>query len=228
MTTAIGAKMADEMQRIVALQLWELGAIKVSLDSPFQLTSGNFSPLYVNCRALISSPVFVDLYCAAVRALCDTRRIAFDVTAGGETAGIPFAAFIASRFGRPMVYVRKDIKSHGLASRIEGQPVSGLRVMLVEDLITDAGSKLSFIQAIRAESGQIEDVLVIFDRLQGGGETLEKLGVSLHALTDLTTALQVGEESGVVTKQEVAVVRKYISSPKLWHQEKGLSFKEVS
>ena len=151
--------------RLVALYLWHLGAVKVNVEKPFRLTSSNYSPIYINCRQLISSVSFMDLFAAASRQLLGQRGAEFDVIAGGETAGIPFAAFLARSFCRPMVYVRKAAKEHGTASRVEGSLESGGRVLLVEDLITDAGSKLSFIQGIQDAGGDVKDVLVVFDRL---------------------------------------------------------------
>jgi len=108
------------IRRAAALQLWHLGAVKVNLDQPFKLTSGNYSPIYLNCRQLISSVAFGDLFAAAVRMICDVENVRFDLIAGGETARIPFAAFLARPFGKPIVYVRKGAKEHGLASLVEG------------------------------------------------------------------------------------------------------------
>ena len=189
MSTDILKELESAVRKVVALQLWQLGAIKVNLSEPFRLASGNYSPIYVNCRQLISTPAFADLFAASARIVCDRREVAFDVIAGGETAGIPFAAFLARSFGSPLVYVRKEAKSHGIASRIEGKIQSGDRVLLVEDLITDAGSKLSFVDAIQESGGAVEDVLVVFDRLQGGKEALHERGMRLHAITDIDTAI---------------------------------------
>jgi orotate phosphoribosyltransferase len=225
MNRSLAAEMLAEVRKAAALQLWELGAIKVDLVKPFRLTSGNYSPLYVNCRQLISSPSFIDLFCASARWLCGNLKVRFDVVAGGETAGIPFAAFLARGFGQPMIYVRKEVKSHGLGSRIEGVLSSGSRVLLVEDLITDAGSKLSFIEAIGSGGGIVEDVLVIFDRLQGGREALGKVGIRLHAVTDLDIALGVSEEAQLLSPEETKAVRDYLEAPERWHQSRGLSYR---
>ena len=149
------------LREAAALVLWELGAVKVSSGEPFRLASGNSSPIYVNCRRLISEPGFMELFVAASRRL--TRAMP-DVVAGGETAGIPFAAYLASAFSVPMVYVRKKAKGYGLASRVEGYLEAGAEVLLVEDLITDGGSKLGFLDAIAQAGAEISDVLVLFDR----------------------------------------------------------------
>ena len=226
MSKALLTQVLTSIQRVIALKLWELEAIKIDLARPFRLTSGNYSPLYVNCRELISSPTFVELFCAAARTACDALEIRFDVVAGGETAGIPFAAFLARTFGCPMIYVRKEPKTHGIATRIEGRAIEGARVLLVEDLITDAGSKLSFIGAVRDAGGEVRDVLVVFDRRQGGQEALAKVQVNLRALTDLDVALVVGEESKAIPTEDASKVRDYLRAPKAWHETRGLSFIE--
>ncbi len=214
----------DNVRRAAALQLWGLGAVKVNLDQPFKLTSGNYSPIYLNCRQLISSVAFADLFAAAARMIVDSEKVGFDVVAGGETAGIPFAAFLARSFGKPMVYVRKATKEHGLSSLVEGVLSSGARVLLVEDLITDAGSKLHFVKGIAAAGGSVDDVLVLFDRQQGGGEALKESGIVLHAVTDMATALEAADSGGVLSAEELQAVREYLRSPRQWHELRKLAF----
>lgn len=212
------------IRQLLALQLWQLGAIKVNLAEPFRLVSGNFSPIYINCRQLISFPAFADLFAAGARIACQQGQIEFDVIAGGETAGIPFAAFLARSLGRPMVYVRKQTKAHGMASRVEGLLEADQRVLLVEDLITDAGSKLSFVEAIRQSGGVVRDVLVLFDRLQGGAEALACQGIRLHALTDMDEALAVAGQTGLLSQEELGSIGRYLADPRQWHQQRGLAF----
>lgn len=219
-------KIIEAVRRIVALQLWQLGVFKVNLTEPFQLVSGNYSPIYVNCRQLISSPAFVDLFSAAARIICDYHNITFDVVAGGETAGIPFAAFLANSFGKPMIYVRKAAKEHGIASRIEGALQPGADVLLVEDLITDAGSKLSFIEAIREVQATVHDVLVVFDRLQGGKEALAQENIQLHAITDMNIALEAGHTAKQISSADLVSIQRYLHEPREWHAERGLMFRE--
>lgn len=226
MSADILKELESAVRKVVALQLWQLGAIKVNLAEPFRLVSGNYSPIYINCRQLISTPAFADLFAASARIICDHRGIEFDVIAGGETAGIPFAAFLARSFGCPMVYVRKEAKSHGLGSRVEGKIEANDRVLLVEDLITDAGSKLSFIDALRHSGGIVSDVLVVFDRLQGGGEALESESIRLHATTDMTMALSVAEKSCLLSSDELRSIGEYLRDPRSWHEMKRLAYKQ--
>jgi orotate phosphoribosyltransferase len=96
--------------------------------------------------------------------------------------------------------------------------------LLVEDLITDAGSKLNFIDAIRQAGGRVTDVAVVFDRQQGGEKVLEERGVRLHTLTTLAISLDVAREKGLITVEELDVVHKYLDSARDWHAERGLVF----
>jgi orotate phosphoribosyltransferase len=214
----------NSIRRAAALQLWQLGAVKVSLVQPFKLTSGNCSPIYLNCRQLISSVAFADLFAAAARIIVESENLKFDFLAGGETAGIPFAAFLARTFSKPMVYVRKATKEHGLSSLVEGVLSAGARVLLVEDLITDAGSKLHFVKGIKEAGGTVDDVLVLFDRQQGGREALKDKSILLHAVTDMEIALEVASEIGAISAEVLTSVRDYLASPKAWHTERHLPY----
>lgn len=212
------------MQRMVALHLWEIGAVKINLETPFKLVSGNYSPIYVNCRQVISSVVFADLFAAATRLLCTTRQVKYDVLAGGETAGIPLAAFLSRSFGAPMVYVRKEAKEHGIASKVEGGDVRNRTVLLVEDLITDAGSKIVFAEAIRKAGGTITDAIVIFDRLQGGEDAMREHGMALHSITTMDVALRAAETTGLLSVDDLDKIREYLESPRTWHEKQSLEF----
>ncbi|MCJ7777660.1 MAG: orotate phosphoribosyltransferase [Sedimentisphaerales bacterium] len=227
MDSKVAQEVILRIREIAAFLLWDIGAIRVNLDEPFKLVSGNYSPIYINCRQAISFPTFMGLFTAFARAICEHRAVDADVIAGGETAGIPFAAYVAQTLSRPMIYVRKSTKGHGLASLIEGQVKEGNRVLLVEDLITDAGSKLHFIDAILAVGGIVNDVLVLFDRGQGGGEALEKRGIRLHKVTDMDTAIAVAQKAGLVSDKDVRSIQDYLSSPRAWHTKHNFPFNEV-
>ena len=212
------------LRHAAALGLWRAGAVRVNVEEPFTLASGKQSPIYINCRRLISSPAFLGLFTAVAATLVEAGELRFDAVAGGETAGIPFAAYLARDTGKPMLYVRKQPKGYGIASRVEGVlPCAAAdggdrpRVLLVEDLITDGGSKLGFIDALREAGAVVEDALVLFDRQQGGLDTLAGHGVCLTAVTDLETALAVGTATGALDETTLATVRAYLTDPDGWN-----------
>jgi orotate phosphoribosyltransferase len=213
-----------ELSRALAAELLRRDAIKINLQTPFLLTSGNYSPIYINCRLLISWRSTVKMITAAAALQLELRSCAVDAIAGGETAGIPFAAFLADALDKPMIYVRKAEKGHGTASRIEGVLNSGSRVLLFEDLITDGLSKISFIKAIRNGAGIVEDTFVILDRLQGGSALLAQHGVRLTALTDIELVLGVASDWGLLESSAIESVRVYLTSPSEWHAKRGLPY----
>ena len=152
------------ISRITAKMLIEVEAVRFSAKEPFKFTSGWASPVYIDCRKLISYPrvrhTLMDFAASEI-----TRNIGFesiDSIAGGETAGIPFAAWMADRLMLPMQYVRKQPKGFGRDAQIEGHLKEGERVLLVEDLTTDGRSKANFCKALRGAGAIVEHVFVVF------------------------------------------------------------------
>ncbi|MDO9525553.1 MAG: orotate phosphoribosyltransferase, partial [Gemmobacter sp.] len=154
----------DEIARLTARMLLEIKAVHFNAHEPFTFSSGMKAPTYIDCRKLISYPrirsTLMDFL--TCRVMEDAGFEAFDNIAGGETAGIPFAALVAERMALPMTYVRKKPKGYGRNARIEGEMTEGQRVLLVEDLTTDGGSKLSFVDAIRETGAECAHTAVIF------------------------------------------------------------------
>ena len=155
---------AEDIARLTARMLLEIEAVHFNAEEPFTLASGLPSPTYIDCRKLISYPrirsTLMDFLTVTV--MRNAGFEAFDNIAGGETAGIPFAALVAERMALPMTYVRKKPKGYGRNARIEGAMSEGERVLLVEDLTTDGGSKLSFVDAIRETGASCGHTAVIF------------------------------------------------------------------
>lgn len=209
MNSNISEAISLKISEIVALKLWETGAIKINFENPFKLVSGKLSPIYINCRLLISDSEFCSLFIAFAKVLLKDNR--FDIIAGGETAGIPYAGFLSPAFSLPMIYIRKKPKDYGIASLIEGKLDRGQKVLLVEDLITDAGSKLHFINEIRKTGATIESVFVVFDRQQGGGEALKKEGINLISLTDLNQLISIGVSTKILAPEEALKIDSYLN-----------------
>jgi len=217
-------KLLGEIERQIAEMaaqfLWRHKAIQVNESQPFRLASGAFTPIYINCRLLISYPSTRDILISFARYLYQERELECDCIAGGETAGIPFAAWLAEKLDKPLIYVRKKRKDYGESQRLEGVPTG--RVLLVEDLMTDGGSKVGFIEAIREAGCTVSDCLVFVDREQNGAQTLEKLGVTLHSLVGLSTCLKIGQAMGLLSEDSLAEVNHYLEDPSAWHLERGL------
>jgi orotate phosphoribosyltransferase len=216
---------AAEAARTTARILLEIEAVHFRPRQPFTLTSGRASPVYIDCRKIISFPrartKIIDLAVELIE-----REIGFeslDAIAGGETAGIPFAAWVADRMHVPMQYVRKKPKGFGRGAQIEGQLIPGQRVLLVEDLATDGKSKVNFINALREAGGICDHCFVIFfyDIYPQGKKILGDLGVTLHALTTWKDVLAVAKVSGKFEPKMLAEVEKFIGDPAVWSKAHG-------
>lgn len=216
----------SRLRQAVALCLWEHGAVKVSAEEPFTLASGNRSPIYVDCRRVISDPSFLRLFTAVAAMILERHEVEVDVVAGGETAGIPYGAVLAQALGKPFVYVRKKPKGYGTGARVEGSISSGARVLLVEDLITDGGSKLGFLDALEKVSARADHVLVLFDRQQGGETLLAERGARLHAVTDRKTAFAVGNSAALMTEMDQRSCEEYFRDARAWQEKRGYAWHE--
>ena len=210
------------MARISAGMLLEIGAVHFNAREPFTLASGLPSPTYIDCRKLISYPrirsTLMDFLTAKV--MRDAGFEAFTNIAGGETAGIPFAALVAERMGLPMTYVRKKPKGYGRNARIEGAMSEGQRVLLVEDLTTDGGSKLSFVDAIRETGASCGHTAVIFyyGIFPETIETLSKHGVSLHHLCTWWDVLEAAREGEKFDRDTLKEVESFLRAPRAWQE----------
>jgi orotate phosphoribosyltransferase len=210
---------------LTAKMLMEVEAVRFMTDKPFIFTSGWASPVYTDCRRLISFPrirrTLVDFGVATVERDIGFER--FDAVAGGETAGIPFAAWMADRLLLPMQYVRKKPKGFGRNAQIEGHMEPGDRVLLVEDMTTDGRSKVNFCKAIRAAGATVDHVFVVFfyDIFPEGKTILAELGVTLHALATWWDVLEVAKKSGKFDKAKLKEVEKFMKDPAGWSKAHG-------
>jgi orotate phosphoribosyltransferase len=205
---------------ITARILIETKAVLFSPEKPFTFTSGRVSPVYIDCRKLISFPraraKLMDMGAELI-----AREIGYesiDVVAGGETAGIPFAAWLAERMALPMIYVRKKPKGFGRNAQIEGDLAEGKRVLLVEDLASEGTSKLNFVRAIRAAGAEIGHAFVIFHYgiFKSSVATLAAEKVKLHALATWWDVVAVAETLGYFQPGQLAAVRAFLEDPEGW------------
>ncbi|QQR68342.1 MAG: orotate phosphoribosyltransferase [Alphaproteobacteria bacterium] len=211
--------------RRTARLLFEINAVLFNADKPFIFTSGRASPVYVDCRRI---PSFVRtrraiMEMGAQMLLDQAGAEAFDVVAGGETAGIPYAAFLAEQMDLPMIYVRKQPKGHGRNAQIEGELREGQRVLLVEDLATDGGSKVRFCQALRDAGAIVEHIFVVFHYgiFAKSQQTMDELGVRLHALATWWDMLAVAREDKRFDLATLDAVESFLRDPITWSRAHG-------
>jgi orotate phosphoribosyltransferase len=168
----------------------ELSDILLKTDSlrfgTFKLASGILSPYYVDLRLIPGDPEafkrVIGFYSSVLEGsvLKKTQRLA-----GIPTAGIAYAAVLAFKLNKPLLYVRKEVKEHGQGRRIEGLLRPGERVVVLDDVITTGKNIVEAVEAIRSEGGVAEDAVVLLDRQQGGEANLAKVGVKLHSFTTI-------------------------------------------
>ena len=222
------SEVSPEKRRIArqaARMLLEIKAISFNAETPFIFTSGWASPVYTDMRKIISYPRLrrglIDL--AAETIFAEIGYESLDLIAGGETAGIPFAAWLADRLMLPMQYVRKKPKGFGRNAQIEGTILDQGRTLLVEDLATDGRSKVNFCEALRAAGQRCDHALVFFfyDIFPQTRSLLAEIGVSLHYLVTWWDVLAVAKEGGDFPAATLREVENFLHAPAAWSAAHG-------
>ena len=178
----------------------------------FALASGIESPIYINLRVLPSYPESMKIVSDELSKL--VKKMKPDVVAGAETAGIPLSTAISLKTGIPMIYVRKRPKTYGTMDLVEGILEKGKKVVLVDDMATNAYSKLKFVEGIKHAGGIIEDVVIILDREQGGIEALGKENIKLHSLITLKELLDYMKDNNMIDDGKLNEILLYLKQNK--------------
>ena len=209
----------------IAELLINIGAVKLSIDPPFTLTSGIKSPIYCDTRMMYSHPDVRNFVVDALVQRIRNLHIEPDVIAGTATAAIGWAALVADRLNLPFVYVRTKAKGHGTNQLIEGDLPKNKDVVLVEDMFSTAGSAMVSVEALREEGdARISDVVAIYTHeFPSSMENAQKYGVKLHPLCTLTTLFQVAVEQGRLTADDVGIASDFARDPQNWHANASVS-----
>lgn len=216
---------SKEIAQLTAKMLLEIKAVHFNSRKPFVLASGKSSPTYIDCRKIISFPrarsTLMDFLTITVMREAGFEE--FDNIAGGETAGIPFSALVAERMALPMTYIRKKPKGYGKNSQIEGIMKDGQRVLLVEDLTTDGGSKISFIDAIRETGATCSHTAVIFyyGIFKNTEKILDNHGVRLHYLCTWWDVLAEAKKQSSFDQETLFEVESFLRQPEEWQKNKN-------
>ncbi|MGB0670994.1 MAG: orotate phosphoribosyltransferase [Rhodospirillales bacterium] len=217
--------MAIDFGRETARILLDIKAVNFRPEEPYTLTAGWASPVYIDCRKLISFVPerrrVMEMAVTKLGAAIDLNSL--DAVAGGETAGIPYAAWISEATGIPMVYVRKKPKGFGRMAQIEGDLAADSKVLLVEDLATDGGSKLTFVNALRDAGCTCSDSFVVFfyGAFANALESLAGHGLALHYLATWHDVLAEAEAGGDFPPESLAEVRSFLADPIAWSAARG-------
>ena len=187
----------------------KIGALKFGA---FKLSSGKISPYYIDLRIVPSFPDAFKKVCDFcvdfIKKEVDAKN--FERVAGIPVAGIPFASLIAYNLQKSFLYVRKGVRFHGRQRRIEGTIAPGDRILLVDDLVTTGLSLRKAAKAIMSEGGVVTDAVVLLDREEGGREKLEKSGIRLHALLNVSEIANKLYEIGAIDEEQLKTILKQI------------------
>jgi orotate phosphoribosyltransferase len=196
--------------------LLEIQAINFRPEQPYALTSGSKSPIYIDCRRSIFLPRARGKICelGVEKINRHTGYETIEAVAGGKTAGIPFAAWIADRMSAPMAYVRKQAKGFGRNSLIDGDVPEGKRTLLVEDFTTDGQSKIRFAQALRDAGTIVKHTFVVF--FYGAFEILARMDIALHHLCTSWDVLEACNDRAYFSEQALAEVRRFLEDLVAW------------
>jgi orotate phosphoribosyltransferase len=199
-TLAGKAELAEAFFRIGALRFGR-----------FTLASGRQSSYYLDLRVIPSHP---EVYALAIEAYKEmAKKIGeknFDVIAGVATAGITISSPLAFLMKKPMVYVRKEEKGHGLGRQVEGAARPGQKVLVIDDLVTTGGSIISAVEALRKTGCVVKETAVLVDRLEGGRVNLAGAGVRLNAYAQVTELIEILYQGKMMTKGDYETVVKQI------------------
>ena len=207
----------------IAQVLLKINAVTFSPAKPYKYASGILSPVYTDCRMIISFPkerkIVRDAYIEIINAAGD-----FDVIAGTSTAGIPHAAFIAEKMGLPMVYVRGrgKMKDHGKGKLIEGVVKKGDKVAIIEDLISTAESSLDTAATLREAGCKVTHVFAITTYgMAKSVQNLKENKLKLKNLTSFEETVKMAEKQKMISADEKQMVLEWIKDTAGWGKAHG-------
>jgi orotate phosphoribosyltransferase len=200
----------------IAERLLQIKAIQLKPQEPFTWASGLKSPIYCDNRLLLSYPAHRN---AIINGFVEKSSAfgKFDCVAGVATAGIPHGCLLADRLELPFIYVRDQAKSHGRQNKIEGQVHQGMRVLVVEDLISTGGSSLKAVEALREAGCEVVGLLAIFSyRFEAAKQAFVNHNCKHEVLTDYAALLQAAETKGYISQSEQNSLQKWRLDPVAW------------
>ena len=206
--------MNTDIKRTIAHDLLSIGAVFLRPDEPFTWASGIKSPIYCDNRLTLTAPEVRTHVEEGLAELIRTHYPDVEVLMGTSTAGIAHAAIVGHIMGLPMGYVRSGNKDHGRQNRIEGRLKPGQKVVVVEDLISTAGSCIEVVEALRDAGAEVLGIVSIFTYgLRKGLERLESANVLNHSLSNFETVCEVAAEEGRIKQQDIDRLKRFCADP---------------
>lgn len=202
----------------IAKDLLSIGAVFLCPDEPFTWASGIRSPIYCDNRIILSHPAVRREVEAALARLVKENYPGCGLLAGTSTAGIAHAAYVSEILDLPMCYVRGAAKDHGRQNRIEGRAEPGVKVVVIEDLISTGGSVVEVVDTLREAGCEVLGIASIFTYgLEKGKRRLADAGVRNVSLSCYDALLAAAVEEGVIAWEDVPRLEQFRQNP----QDKG-------
>ena len=204
----------NEIKERVARGLLAIGAVFLRPEEPFTWASGIKSPIYCDNRLILTAPDVRGVVEAAIAETVAREFPEAEVLMGTATAGIAHAAIAAHLMGLPMGYVRSGNKDHGRQNRIEGRLEKGQKVVVVEDLISTAGSCIEVVEALREAGAEVLGVASIFTYgLQKGLDRLAAANVVNHSLSNFDAVCEAAAEEGKIKPEDIERLKRFRANP---------------
>ncbi len=205
------------LDKIFAEKLLKIKAIKLQPENPFTWASGWKSPFYCDNRKTLSYPDLRTFVKTELTRVIMENFDEVDAIAGVATGAIPQGALVADLLNKPFVYVRSKPKDHGLENLIEGELRPGMKVVVVEDLISTGGSSLKAVDAIRNNGCEVIGMVASYTYgFDAAKEAFQKAQVKLVTLTNYEAVLEVALKTGYITEPQVAVLNAWRKNPAQW------------
>lgn len=203
-----------DIERIIAKYLLDIQAVFLRPDEPFTWASGIKSPIYCDNRLTLTAPEVRTHIEEGLAEIIKTEFPEAEVLMGTATAGIAHAAITAHIMGLPMGYVRSGAKDHGRQNQIEGKLLPGQKVVVVEDLISTAGSSVATVEALREAGAEVIGMVSIFTYgMKKALDRLNEAGVRNISLSNLDVLAEVAAESGYIKAEDVDRLIKFRNNP---------------
>ena len=194
----------------VASSLLKIKAVFLRPNEPFTWASGIKSPIYCDNRLTLSYPEIRDIIENGLVELIKEYYPTCEVVMGTSTAGIPHAAYVSSILNLPMGYVRGGAKDHGRGNQIEGVVPKGKNVVVIEDLISTAGSSIEVVNILKEAGCNVLGIASIFSyELKKGIDRLKEANVINHSLSNFTTLIEVSNQMGYIEEKDVSTIKKF-------------------
>lgn len=208
------SSLASDIKERVAGALLDIGAVFLRPDEPFTWASGIKSPIYCDNRLTLSSPAVRSLIENGLAELIRSVYPDCEALMGTATAGIAHAAITAHLLGLPMGYVRAGQKDHGRKNQVEGRLEPGQKVVVVEDLISTAGSVLEVVQVLREAEARVLGIASIFTYgMKKGLDRLAQAGVPNHSLSDFDAIARVAAARGLIASDDISRLTLFRDNP---------------